>query len=83
MAAVAAGLLGLGVKLLLTQWRGLDPAVLAEWQGRLLAPPALHPLVTAVLVILPFGAAYFGLTYALGIPESRAVLGKLTRRFRR
>jgi putative peptidoglycan lipid II flippase len=82
-AAATAGLLGLGIKVALTHWRGLDPSVLDEWQGRLLAPPLLHPLLTAALVLLPFGAAYFAFTFALGIPESRAVLGRLTRRLGR
>ncbi|WP_370459016.1 murein biosynthesis integral membrane protein MurJ [Aggregicoccus sp. 17bor-14] len=82
-AAVGAGLLGLGLKMLLTRWRGLDPAVLREWHGGLLAPPHLHPLITAVLVLGTFGAAYFALTAALGIPESRAMLGRFTRRLRR
>jgi putative peptidoglycan lipid II flippase len=57
--------------------------VSAEWGGSLLAPPALHPVWTCLAVVFPFGAVYFGLTAALGMPQAQAVLRRLRRLARR
>jgi len=51
-AAVAAGLTGLGIKLALTRALGPMPRVAQEWGGSLLAPPALHPLVLFLAVVV-------------------------------
>jgi putative peptidoglycan lipid II flippase len=39
--------------------------------------PAMHPVLRAVAVLLPFGMGYLTLTYLLGVPESRAILRRL------
>jgi putative peptidoglycan lipid II flippase len=83
LAALVSAALGLGIKLGLTRWGGPDPAVLAEWGGGLLPAPALSPVLTAALVLGPFGVAYFLITYAMKVPQSEAVLGKVLRRLRR
>ncbi|MFN2375607.1 MAG: murein biosynthesis integral membrane protein MurJ, partial [Candidatus Binatia bacterium] len=44
---------------------------------------ALHPVPLALLVLGPYGAAYFALTWAAGVPESRMVLDRVHRRLRR
>lgn len=75
--AVGAGLLGLGVKALLASRFGLSEAALTEVGGRLLPAPALHPILTGLVVLLPFGLAYFALSYAVGIAESRAVVNRI------
>ena len=82
-AAGVAGLVGLGVKAGLVHLRGAAPGALAEWGGTFLPAPALHPILTALAVLLPFGGVYFALTTALGLPEARAVVGKVLRRVRR
>jgi putative peptidoglycan lipid II flippase len=79
-AGLAAGLTGLGIKLALTRVLGPMPGVEAEWGGSLLAPPHLHPIILFLSVVLPFGAVYFGITGALGVPEAKAVFQKVLRR---
>jgi putative peptidoglycan lipid II flippase len=37
------------------------------------------PIVTAVLVLAPYGVVYFGLTLWLGVPECTALLGRVMR----
>ncbi|MET0401455.1 MAG: murein biosynthesis integral membrane protein MurJ [Cystobacter sp.] len=81
-SAVAAGLMGLGLKMALTHVYGPSPQVLAQWGGTVLSPPALHPVLVFPLVVLPFGFLYFALTGALGVPEARAVLQRVLRRGR-
>jgi putative peptidoglycan lipid II flippase len=39
--------------------------------------PPLHPMATAVVVLLPYGLAYFASTMALSIPEGRQMLRRL------
>jgi putative peptidoglycan lipid II flippase len=79
-AALVAGLVGLGIKLGLTQVLGPMPSVLSEWGGGVLAPPQLHPVLTLLAVVVPFGGVYFGLTAGLGVSEARDVLRKVLRR---
>lgn len=52
----------------------------ASARGVQLMLPPLHPIWTAVLVLLPFGGLYFGAGAALGLPESTRVLRRLTGR---
>ncbi|MBN1204139.1 MAG: murein biosynthesis integral membrane protein MurJ [Myxococcaceae bacterium] len=77
--AIAAGLVALGVKLALTSALGPMEGVAQEWGGGLLAPPALHPVVTFLAVVLPYGGVYFALTAALGMPQALAVFRRLRR----
>jgi len=79
-AAVAAGLVGLGIKLGLARVMGPMTAVQAEWGGSFLAPPQMHPVLLFLAVVLPYGAVYFGLTGLMGIPETREVLKRVLRR---
>jgi putative peptidoglycan lipid II flippase len=79
-AAGVAGGVGLGIKLALARALGPMPGVQSEWGGAFLAPPALHPVLLFLAVVLPFGAVYFGLTGLMGIPESREVLKRVLRR---
>jgi len=37
-------------------------------------------ILLAVLTIVPYGAVYFGVTAAIGVPEVGEVLGRLRRR---
>ncbi|WP_179956343.1 murein biosynthesis integral membrane protein MurJ [Melittangium boletus] len=82
VAAGLAGLLGLGIKMGLTRLLGPAPQVLAEWGGGILSPPDLHPALVFPAVVLPFGALYFALTAAWGVPEAKSVLQKVFRRLR-
>lgn len=82
-AALASGLLGLSIKFALTRTFGAAPLAVSVWGGTVLPAPNLHPILTALAVLLPFGATYFVITYALRVPESEAVLNKVLRRSRR
>jgi putative peptidoglycan lipid II flippase len=66
-AAAAAGL-AYGVRLLLAR----APLPLSRW--------ALHPIPLAVAVLGTYGAAYFGATLLLGVPEARALLRRVLKR---
>jgi len=44
--------------------------------------PALHPIVTAIVVLAPYGLVYFAITAAFRIPEISGVLRRLQRRSR-
>jgi len=82
-AAALAGTSGLGVKYALSAWRGPIQGVEAEWFGGFLPPPALHPILTAAAVLLPFGVLYFAFTSLLHVPESEALVRRALRLVRR
>jgi putative peptidoglycan lipid II flippase len=61
-------------------WAASLAAAAAAWAVKLSAPPA-HPVVTAMLVLGPYGGAFFAATFALGVPEaSNAIRRVLARR---
>ena len=45
--------------------------------------PPLHPIVIAVIVLIPFGVAYFGLARLFKVPEAAAATDRVLRRLRR
>ena len=47
--------------------------------GIKLAIPTLHPVVTAVLVLGPYGIVFFGVAFAFGVPEASRAIERLTR----
>lgn len=79
VAAAAAGVVALGVKVALTSLQGPMPGVREEWGGGLLAPPALPSVVTFLAVVAPFGIVYFALTAAMGLPQAQAVFRRVRR----
>ncbi len=78
-SAFMGAAVSLGLKWLLVQWRGASTASAQTWGGWLFPAPAVSPLITAFLVLIPFGIIYLGLTAALGHSE---VLSLLRRRRR-
>jgi hypothetical protein len=38
-----------------------------------------HPIADAVLVLVPFGLTFFGLTLLLGVTEAQQLFGRLRR----
>jgi putative peptidoglycan lipid II flippase len=38
-----------------------------------------HPVIVAVLVLLPYGLSYFAITSALGVPAARVVVERAAR----
>jgi putative peptidoglycan lipid II flippase len=82
-SALTAGAVGLGIKWGLVRWLGVARGVEAEWMGAVLPPPALNPILTGMVVLIPFGLTYFALTSAFQIPESLAVIRRVLRRGRK
>jgi putative peptidoglycan lipid II flippase len=79
-SALAAGAAAVTAKLLLVHAFGPSAAALASWGGRLLPAPALHPVLTAALLLPLYGGVYLALTPALGVSEVSGVFGRLRRR---
>jgi putative peptidoglycan lipid II flippase len=59
-------------------WTSAAVAAAVAW-GMKLAIPALHPVVTAVLVLGPYGLTFFATTFALKIPEAATAIGRVAR----
>lgn len=78
-SALAAAACALGAKVFLLHRFGPSPAVIASWGGWLLPAPALHPVLTAALLLPLYGAVYLTLTPALGISEVSGLLGRFRR----
>jgi putative peptidoglycan lipid II flippase len=79
-AAAAGAAAGLLVKLALVKTHGAAPGVAQEWHGDFLPAPAMNVYLGTLLVVAPFGLLYFAITWAMKVPESRAVVGRLLRR---
>jgi putative peptidoglycan lipid II flippase len=43
----------------------------------------LHPILTAIAVLIPYGVSYFLLTSMFGLPEANRIVGRFTRLLRR
>ncbi len=83
MAALIANLAGLGVKVALTAHFGVVPGALREWKGGFLPMPHMWPVLTALIVLPVVGLIYGGVTWAMGIEESRALVQRVAGRIRR
>jgi putative peptidoglycan lipid II flippase len=59
-------------------WAAASAGAVAAWAAKI-AVPALHPVVTAVLVLGPYGVVFFGAVLALRIPEASTALGRFAR----
>ncbi len=59
-------------------WGAALVSAAAAWMVKLSIPPA-RPELLAVPILGAYGAAYFALTYALGIDESRGLVRRLVR----
>jgi putative peptidoglycan lipid II flippase len=60
-------------------WGAATVAAAAAWVVKV-AVPALHPIVTGILVLGPYGAVFFAMTVAMHVPEAASALVRLTRR---
>jgi putative peptidoglycan lipid II flippase len=59
-------------------WAAALSGAAAAWAVKLYAPP-VHPILTAALVLPPYGAVFFGATLALGIPEASDAIRRVRR----
>jgi putative peptidoglycan lipid II flippase len=67
-----------GARFLVKLWGAAILAAAVAW-GIKLVIPVMHPAVTAIVVLGPFGLVYFAATYVFGIPETSSVLKRLVR----
>ena len=72
------GRTGLPAAYLARLWGSASVAAAVAW-GAKLATPALHPIVTAILVLGPYGAVFVAMTLALRVPEATTALGRIVR----
>ena len=67
---------GLPLPYSLRVWTAACAAAAVGWGVKLILP-AVHPVIRAVLILLPFGAAYFGFALMLSVGEARRVLSRV------
>jgi putative peptidoglycan lipid II flippase len=60
-------------------WGAAAAGAAVAWAVKL-AVPRLHPIVTAVLVLGPYGMVFFATTWALGVGETSIALNRLLKR---
>jgi putative peptidoglycan lipid II flippase len=82
-AALVAGALTLGLKVVLGAQFGTVVQVTAEWGGSMLAPPELPRLPTSLTLLALFGGLYGVGCLGLRVPQATALVGRLLRRGRR
>jgi putative peptidoglycan lipid II flippase len=73
------GRTGLAAEYVAKLWSAAAQAAAVGW-GVKLALPAMHPVITAILVLGPYGLVFLALTLALRIPEASNALARLRRR---
>ena len=56
-------------------WTGAVLAAAVAWGIQLVAGQQ-HPILLALLVLIPYGLVYFGVTRLLGVPEAKALWGR-------
>jgi putative peptidoglycan lipid II flippase len=73
------GRTGLPASYIAELWGSAIAAAAVAWAVKLALPP-LHPILTAMVVLAPYGAGYIGATAALRVPEAASALSRLSRR---
>ncbi len=74
------GRTGLAASLVARLWLAAALAAAAAWGVKVLVGPR-PAILLALLTIIPYGVVYFASTAALGIPEVRTMLERVTRPF--
>ena len=73
------GQTGLPATYMAKLWGAAAAAATAAWAVKL-AVPAWHPIATGLLVLGPYGAVFFAMTFVMRVPEASAAVLTLTRR---
>jgi putative peptidoglycan lipid II flippase len=73
------GVTGLHSLFVAKLWLAAALSVAVAW-GVKLAMGTAHPIVLAIAAFVPFGIAYFAITGAMRVPESRTLIASLLRR---
>lgn len=76
------GRTGLPASFVTKLWVAAVIAAALGWAIKLLVGVE-HPILTAAVVLGPYGVIYFMLTSVFGLPEARTVVGRLTKILRR
>jgi putative peptidoglycan lipid II flippase len=79
-SAVVAAAAALGAKVALVRQFGPAAAAAASWGGWVLPAPAMHPVLTAALLLPLYGVVYLSLTPMLGVSELSGFLSRFRRR---
>jgi putative peptidoglycan lipid II flippase len=72
------GRTGLSASYVIKLWVAAFVSAGLGWTFKLLLGE-LHPIPLAAVVLGSYGAAYFAITYLLGMPEARTVIGRILR----
>lgn len=70
---------GLPMDYVVKLWSAAIAGAAAAWAVKLAAPP-LHPIVTALIVLGPYGAVFLAATFALRIPEAATAIRRISSR---
>jgi len=70
------GRTGLPASFVMKLWASALTGAAAAWLIKL-ALPALHPIVSGVLILGPYGVVYFAVTFALRVPEGLTVMRRI------
>ena len=60
-------------------WTAAAAGAAIGWAVKL-GIPGLHPIVTAILVLGPYGIVFFGITWALGVGEASIAIARFLKR---
>jgi putative peptidoglycan lipid II flippase len=69
---------GLPVSFLAQLWSAAAAGAAAAWAVRIAVGPR-HPILMAVLILVPYGLIYVGITYGQGLPEARGLVRRFSR----
>jgi putative peptidoglycan lipid II flippase len=72
------GRTGLPMAYIAKLWTSAMCGAAAGWAAKL-SLPALHPIVSALLIIAAYGGVFFGASYALRVPEVSSVMARFGR----
>lgn len=71
------GRTGLPASRLVVLWSAAATGAALGLAAKYASGAALHPVPLAAVVLAPYGAAYFAITWAAQVPESRAILRRI------
>jgi putative peptidoglycan lipid II flippase len=70
------GRTGLPAEYVAQLWGSAIAGAAVAWGVKILLPP-VHPILTAVAVLGPYGLVFLAMTVALRIPEARTALARV------
>jgi putative peptidoglycan lipid II flippase len=73
------GSTGMPASYLATLWGAALVSALVAW-GIKLGIGVVHPVIAGIAILIPYGLCYFGVTLALGVPESSQTVRSVLRR---